>query len=90
MTVGRPTYSAVVNASSKFSLRLVGSNVWYSNASGKKECTSAQKAIPSFQLEEKFCRSMCWRTGSRERRVAGQKKGNANTVIQDKNLTELG
>lgn len=65
--------------------------MWYSNASGKKECTSAQKAIPSFQLEEKFCRSMCWRTGRvGVGRAAGHKKGNASTVIQDKNLTELG
>lgn len=47
-------HSAVLKASWKLSLGLVGLRVEYSKASGKKRCTKAQKAIPSFQLEEKF------------------------------------
>ena len=53
-TMPRVTHSAVVNANSKLSLRLLGLRVEYSKASGKKRCTSAQKAMPSLQLEEKF------------------------------------
>lgn len=54
LTRERRTYSAVLNASWKLSLALLGFRVEYSKASGKKRCTKAQKAMPSFQLEEKL------------------------------------
>lgn len=47
-------HSAVLKASWKLSLGLLGLRMEYSKASGKKRCTKAQKAMPSFQLEEKF------------------------------------
>lgn len=50
----RRAHSAELKASWKFSLGLRGLRVEYSKASGKKRCTRAQKAMPSFQLEEKF------------------------------------
>lgn len=48
------TYSAVLKASSKLSLRALGLRMEYSNASGKNLCTSAQNAMPSLQLDEKL------------------------------------
>lgn len=53
-------HSAVLKASWKFSLGLFGLRMEYSNASGKNRCTRAQKAMPSFQLEEKFWMSTPW------------------------------
>ena len=44
----------MLKASWKFSLGALGLRMEYSKASGKKRCTRAQKAMPSFQLEEKL------------------------------------
>ncbi len=48
------SYSATLNANSKFPLRFFGFNRLKSNVSGTKWWIKAQKAIPSAQLEEKF------------------------------------
>lgn len=59
-------HSAVLKASWKFSLGSLGLRIEYSKASGKNRCTKAQKAMPSFQLEEKFRMSTPCFTAERE------------------------